>query len=109
MENVDSLYIVFPTTFPNIVCLFVNSSALSSVKKNWEVFVFLFPLLAIPTRPRLIISFNPHSSGLFLLHVSRSLFLVVLHASLAPPANDATTTYRLNLNLPCFSSANGSP
>lgn len=38
---------------PNKVCLLVNSSARSSVKKNCDVLVFRLPLLAMPMRPRL--------------------------------------------------------
>lgn len=45
---------MLPTTFPNRVCLFVNSSARSRVMKNCELFVLRRDELAIPSRPRLL-------------------------------------------------------
>jgi hypothetical protein len=51
--RVHTLYIVSPWMRPNKVCLLVNSSARSSVKKNCDVLVFRLPLFAMPMRPRL--------------------------------------------------------
>ena len=51
-DTVRRLKIVFPVTFPKIVCLPFNHSQLPSVKKNWHMLLSRSPPFAIASKPR---------------------------------------------------------